>query len=247
MFGEFQSPFDACHICRHSTNGLHFNGPESSSSATAQTTENYQSTLGDVGAGATAVNVGAGATAIGAGSVTAGAGATVNVTNADAAVAAASVNAQQNTALGAELVAYNAVNTENSTAADALGFGAEALGTAADFATHVSDNQTITTADALQFGVDALNANAVIANTSQIIASAGEQTALANDAALQMEYAQIVANAAPQTSAAQGEILSGTTPTRAQTNPTMNWANYAIVGGFALAALAFWNSKGKEA
>ena len=52
---------------------------------------------------------------------------------------------------------------------------------------------------------------------------------------------------AAQTPAAANDILTGTSPLAgAQTSAANNWVEYAVIGGFVLAAFAFFKTGGKS-
>jgi hypothetical protein len=207
----------------------YFIGHESTSSSSSQTTYNLQSALGDTAAGATAVNTGAYSTD------------QIEIQNVDTGLVSefgSENNALANTAIAGNVnVADNALIAQQTTVGQALGFGAEAL----------SDNQA-TTAEALGFGAevshDALQQVTGVASAAEQSAqntalSANEQLgSLAND------LAAITANAAPQTAAAQNELLSGSGPLPSGGGTTStNLETYAVIGGFLLAAVAFFRSR----
>ena len=96
-----------------------------------------------------------------------------------------------------------------------------------------------TTARALGFGSEALNTVATVAQQAEI--SANNTTA-----AVVSDFAQIAANAAPQTPAAAQEILNGQTPISAAGGiSTPSVTTIAVVVGATLALAAYINTKGK--
>ena len=204
----------------------------SSSAQSSQTSNNNQAVGGNVATG-------------GFSSVTGAQGSTtINVTNADAAVA------------------QNAIGNNTTTALNAIGFGAETSANAIAAVNNTANNalaaNTTTTANALGFGAENLNqtlnfaGNAV--NTVAQVAAAGQAEAQNANAAgnqtvqmLSTDLAAITANAAPQTPSAANEILNGTSPLAgAQTSAANNWVEYAVIGGFVLAAFAFFKTGGKS-
>ena len=207
-----------------------FSGSESTTS-NPQTSTNQQATGQATGAGSFSDVTGSG------GSSTA----IVNVTNADASVAS-----------GAENVALNAIANNTTSTANAFGFGAEVAGQSAQLA-----NNSVQSA--LGFGAEALASNTVansqalntLTNLSNLAASQNSQineTSQLTISSLANQLAGITANAAPQTAAAQQEILAGTSPTQTATSGggiSNNIVNLAIVAGVVFTALAFFKSGGK--
>ena len=156
----------------------------------------------------------------------------INAVSAFGAEALASNNAATNSALsfGAE-VANNAFATVNNNSSRAFAFGSESL----DFATRT------------------INSSVSFAAAGQEMAYQALSEAQHNQMLLQSELAQITANAAPQTSAAQSEILAGYTPTDNGASILSGWwtnekiITFATLAGFAITAYVFLKSKGKTA
>lgn len=193
---------------------LNTTGSESSSSAA--TTNNNQVT-----------------SAGGTGSINTGSNAHIVVSNTDADVANAAIVGINNTA-------NNAIANTVTATSNALQFGAETTNAALAANTAATTNALAANASALaglfSFGKEALNSITSLA-TSTTTQSNATLDHIAN------QLGQITANAAPQTPAAQQEILAGQTPLSTTPASSSNLETWAVIGGFLVAAVALLKDK----
>ena len=145
-----------------------------------------------------------------------------NAINAEAQTANNSLEANTAAITGAEAVANNAVNANFASTQSFLTFGAEAVQNAFSFAGNTIGD------------IESSNAQ---------LQGVNEQTigSLAN------QLGQITANAAPQTSAAEQELLSGTSATGQAAQTGTDWTTVALIGGLVLSAAVFFKTKGNAA
>lgn len=240
-----------------------FGGLINSQTSNPQTTTNQQTTVQGGGDGSETATIGAQA---GGGSrsnqqnITGGSGTTlalgaergnnnttdttVNITSLDPEVALGAINAASN-------VAGYGIQAEGQTSANALQFGAEAL----DANASVTNNALSLGAEsvgvsgdlanqAFNFGSEAVN---TIANLAAYSVQAGQNETLAGQQEsnqLQDTLGQIIANASPQTYAAQQELQSGTSPLG--TGALSKLSNWLFVGAAGLSVYVFLKSKGRS-
>jgi hypothetical protein len=148
-------------------------------------------------------------------------------------------------------VANNAIDAQAQTVNNALEANTAALAGAETVANNAITANAASTASFFQFGSETVNnALAFAGNTIGDIESSNAQLQAVNEqtiGSLSNQLGQITANAAPQTAAAQQEILSGTTPTGEAAQQGTDWTSVAIVGGLVLSFFVFIRSGGKAA
>ena len=115
------------------------------------------------------------------------------------------------------------------------------------FNTGVAANSDALT-QALKFGSEALNQSTAVQSAAVSGANASAQNSQNNLGLIAADFAQITANAAPQTNAAANEIAAGSAPIGGSASPqTTDWTTIALVGTGILSLFVFLKSNGKNA
>lgn len=177
-----------------------------------------------------------------------------NTNAADTATAASVTDLFNSLGFGAQVVQTNA---------DLAGAAIDSANRSADDVTAIASNSESNSLTellaSLGFGAQVVQTNTTLATTALndvvTVSADGQQEAQAaafqaelTTAQIASDLAQITANSAPQTTAAESEILSGDTPINPNSvvvASSNNWETYAVVGGFILTLIVFFRTHGK--